>query len=397
MLTPQMPSAPTSLPKAVYALYFAALACLVPFMTLYYQEQGLTGGQIGILAGIIPLITLGSSPFWGGIADATRRHRGVLLLTIAGLWLSVLALYFADGFPAMLAAVIGYAVFIGPIVPIIDNAVLKILGEQKADYGRVRLWGSVGWGLAAVALGPILERAGLAWAFYGCLILMAIAFAVSSRLPVAIDSVRQSYSFGLNLLLRNGRFLLLLFVALVFGIGLGVLLSYQFIYIAELGGSRTLMSLSLAISTFSEIPFWFISSWMLRRMGVSKMIVLALGAAALRMFALAAMQAPWPLLPISLLHGPTFAVIWSAGVAEADNAAPEGLGATAQGLFSAASTGLGAALGGFIGGPAYEAIGFVQLFTLLGWMTVTTMLIYAGFRLVPRWLRRATTAPVRPE
>ena len=48
----------TTRPKAVYALYYAALACLIPFMTLYYQQKGLSGTQIGVLAGIIPLITL---------------------------------------------------------------------------------------------------------------------------------------------------------------------------------------------------------------------------------------------------------------------------------------------------------------------------------------------------
>jgi MFS transporter, PPP family, 3-phenylpropionic acid transporter len=396
-VTPATIRNPATLPKAVYALFFGAVACLVPFMTLYYQQTGLTGGQIGILAGIIPLITLASSPFWGGIADATGRHKGVLLLTIAGLWFSVLILYFADGFTAMLAAVIGYAIFMGPIVPIIDNAVLNILGENKSNYGRVRLWGSVGWGLAVFLLGPLLERAGLSWSFYGFLILMAVTFVVASRLPISISGVRQSYSKGLGFLLRNGRFLLLLFVALIFGIGLGVLLSYQLIYIAELGGSRTLMALSLTISTFSEIPFWFLSSWMLRRMGVSKMIVLALSMASLRMFSLAAMNAPWLVLPISLLHGPTFAVMWSAGVAEADYAAPEGLGATAQGLFSAAATGLGAALGGFIGGPAYEAIGFPLLFNIMGWMTLSAMVIYAAFRLMPRWLKQANLIPQKPE
>ena len=29
----------TTRPKAVYALYYAALACLIPFMTLYYQQK----------------------------------------------------------------------------------------------------------------------------------------------------------------------------------------------------------------------------------------------------------------------------------------------------------------------------------------------------------------------
>ena len=146
--------------KGVYFFYYAALACLVPFMSLYYQEQGLNGTQIGILAGTIPLVTWVSAPFWGGIADARKRHRAVLLLTIAGLWAAVLALYFARSFNGMLATVILYAFFIGPIVPLVDNAVLTLLGDHKAGYGRVRLWGSLGWGLAASLLGALALLAG---------------------------------------------------------------------------------------------------------------------------------------------------------------------------------------------------------------------------------------------
>jgi PPP family 3-phenylpropionic acid transporter len=387
----------TILPKTVYFLYYAALACLVPFMSLYYQQKGLSGGQIGVLAGLIPLITLASSPFWSGIADATHRHRAVLLLTIAGLVGSVFGLLLADGFVGLLLAVIAYAFFVGPIVPIIDNAVLNILGEGRSDYGRVRLWGSVGWGLAALFLGPLLERGGLAWSFYGFFLFMSLNFIASARLPMIISGVRQTYSTSLGILLGKSRFLLLLFVALVFGINLGVLLSFLFLYVDELGGSRTIMALSLTVTTLSEIPFWFLSAVMLRRLGVTKMIVISLAATALRMFALAAIQDPWLILPISLLHGPMFAIMWAAGVAEADASAPAGLGATAQGLFSAASLGLGAALGGFLGGPTYEALGFPALFNILGWLTIATILIFVGFRALPRWTARAEIVKTRAD
>jgi PPP family 3-phenylpropionic acid transporter len=373
-------------PKAIYFLYYAALAGLVPFMSLYYQEKGLNGAQIGVLAGTIPLITWGSAPFWGGIADATRRHRGVLLLAIAGVWAAVLALYFAEAFAGLLAAVIAYAFFIGPIVPLVDNAVLNLLGEAKARYGRIRLWGSLGWALAATLLGPILERAGLAWSFYSFLFFMALTFVVATRLPIHITSAsaRHAYRVGLGVLLRHGRFLLLLFASLVFGVTLGVLLSYQFLYLEELGASRTLMAISLTISTLSEVPFWFISAGLLRRFGASKMIALALAMTTIRNLAMGLMTAPWPVLPISLLHGPSFATMWAAGVADADAAAPPGLGATAQGLFSGMMFGLGSALGGFVGGPAYEAIGFARLFTLLGWLSFATLVIFVAARLLPR-------------
>jgi hypothetical protein len=101
-----------------------------------------------------------------------------------------------------------------------------------------------------------------------------------------------------------------------------------------------------------------------------------------------ALREPWPALPISLLHGPSFAVLWAAGVADADAAAPQGLGATAQGLFGGMMFGLGSALGGFLGGPAAEAIGYAQLYTWLGWLSLAILVLFVAARLAPRGLRR---------
>ncbi len=378
-------------PKAIYFLYYAALACLAPFLTLYYLERGMNGAQIGLLSGIVPLVMWASAPVWGGIADARNRHKAVLLLIIAGAWLSVVALAFATTFATLLITVTAYAFFLGATVSLIDNAVMGILGSRKEMYGRVRLWGSVGWGVAATLLAPVLERAGLAWSFYGFLAINAGTFVVALGLPMSFSTLQHSYATGLGTLARNGRFLLLLFAALVFGLAMGVIQSYLFLFLEELGASRSLMAYTMTITTISEIPFWFVSSALLRRFGTSKMIAFALAITAVRMFSLGVMREAWLALPISLMHGPGFAVIWAAGVADADAAAPQGLGATAQGLFSGMIFGLGSALGGFIGGPAYEALGFPRLFSITGWITLATLIFFVAVRLGPRLGRRSST------
>jgi MFS family permease len=71
---------------------------------------------------------------------------------------------------------------------------------------------------------------------------------------------------------------------------------------------------------------------------------------------------PGIVLVFQMLHGPTFAALWLAGVAYVAEIAPPGLGITAQGLFTGVFMGLGSALGALVGGFLFELVGFSQLF-----------------------------------
>ena len=55
-----------------------------PFIILYFQELGFSGAQIGLLAGMAPLVTMVGAPLWTGLADAKGRHKLIMSLTILG-------------------------------------------------------------------------------------------------------------------------------------------------------------------------------------------------------------------------------------------------------------------------------------------------------------------------
>ena len=356
----------------------------MPFLSLYYQSLGMTGRQIGVLTGVVPLVMMVSAPLWGGLADVTHRHRPSLLLAISGTWAAVLGLSQPVTFSGLLLWVVVYAFFIAAIIPLMDNSVLTLLGAHKAEYGRLRVWGSVGWAVAATLLGPVLQRAGLSWAFYSFLLFMFVTFIVAWQMPVLQGAAGQSYRTGLKMLLATPRFLLLLAVALVYGASLSVYLNYLFLYLETLNASRTLMALSLTTATISELPLWYVTHRLIHRWGVNRMLAIALLAMCIRAFAYALITVPWLVLPINLLHGVSFALLWAAGVASADAIAPPGLGATAQGLFAGTVLGLGASLGAFAGGALYDSIGPVALFQATGVMLVAALLLFAIVRLMPR-------------
>jgi PPP family 3-phenylpropionic acid transporter len=367
--------APLTTARIFYFLFYAAWASLLPFLALYYQGLGLRGGEIGILTGIPPLITLFSAPFWGGLADATNRHRQVLLAIIAGAMLSILALSQGASFWLLLPCIAAYAFFNAPVIPLIDNSVLALLGGRREEYGKQRLWGAVGWGAAAPVTGWLVDKAGIAWSFIVYLVLMCAGFLTARHLHLSQAGLGNSFRRGVGQLLSNRRWLLFLFIVFLNGSGISILTNFLFLYMNELGIEKTVMGLGLTIATVSELPVLFYSGQMLRRLGARGLLIISLAAYVIRAFGYSVVHAPLPVLALQFLHGLTFAAMWAAGVSFAGEIAPPGLGATAQSMFYSTVMGFGGMAGALAGGILLERLGGAGMFRWSGMAVLIGLLL----------------------
>jgi PPP family 3-phenylpropionic acid transporter len=174
-----------TLPFMFYFVYFAASAFSQPFIILYYQELGFSGWQISILAAIIPLVVMISAPFWTGLADIKMRHKLIMSLTIVVSVLVSAVFPLVKSFALMIPLVFLFAFFIAPVISFADSATLSMLAEKKELYGRVRLGGTIGWGVFALVAGLVIETYGLRWAFWGfsLILIFYLADRQSSPLP----------------------------------------------------------------------------------------------------------------------------------------------------------------------------------------------------------------------
>jgi len=205
-------------PFSFYFLYYAAIAAYAPYMVLYFQSANLSGAQIGLLTGITPLITLVSVPFWTGLADKTDKHQLIMSMAMV-VGITVLIIFpFLDTFILIFGMGIVFQAFFSSVIPISDSATMFMLGKQKDIYGRVRLGGTIGFGLTATIAGVLVENNGIKVAFWSAAVLFFIGFLVSQKLQHGKAAKDRSASRQrMGQLLKNPQWIIFLILAFTGG------------------------------------------------------------------------------------------------------------------------------------------------------------------------------------
>ena len=277
-------------PFTFYFLYFAATAALIPFIVLYYQQLGFTGGQIGLLAGMSPLIVMVGAPFWTGVADSTRRHRLVMSLALVVAIVGALVFPLASTFGQVVLLIVVYSFFAAPIGPLSDSATLTMLAGEKDMYGRVRMGGTIGFGLAALIAGLLVQNYGLRLAFWSYATLMFLALLVSQRFVYGRAAPGDSVRGHARDLLTSRRWILFLAMAFACGVGFAAINTYLFAYMRELDASELTMGLALTIATLSELPVLFYANRLLGRFGSFGLLVVGMAVTGIRLLLYAAVS-----------------------------------------------------------------------------------------------------------
>ena len=210
----------------------------------------------------------------------------------------------------------------------------------------------------------------------GYMILMSVGLLVAWNLTVSQVGIGSKFWGGLRSLLSKPSWSLFLFTVFIFGIGSSVINNFLFLYMNDLEASKTLMGLSLAFATISELPILYFSDRLLNRFGAAGMVIFSMSLLVLRLLAYSFIRNPLLVLPIQLLHGPTYSAMWVSGVSLAAKSAPQGMGTTAQGLFSGVLLDLSAAMGAFVGGFLYENVGPITMFRVIGFFVLISIIFF---------------------
>lgn len=363
-------------PFTFYFLYYAAFASLLPYFVLFYQSLGFSGAQIGLLTGVPPLITLFGAPFGTGLADRTQRHKLLMGLGLGMAITVMLILPQVSSFVVVFLLIIAFNFFMSPVGSLTDSATMTMLGEQRAMYGRIRMGGTIGWGISAQIAGFLLVLYGLDILFYVFSGIMLINLFVSRKFSFGVPEERNKNSGTVRMLLKNRRWIIFLASAFLGGIGAFSVASYLSPYLQELGANGGQIGFAFLIATLTELPAFFFGNLLVKRFTAHGLFVIALVSLGIRSILFGLAGNVFLAIVIQGVGGVIFPAMWSAGVAYADENAPAGMKSTAQGLFGSMTFGFGSAVAGFVGGLLLESIGGRGMFMVLG------IVILAGLALI---------------
>lgn len=351
---------------ALIGFYFSAFASLgifLPYFNLYLLHLGLSPGQIGVIAAVPPAVKVLVPAFFGLSADRRGHRRGLIIGMSLATTVAFSFLLGVSSFIGILAVMFAYALVWSPILPLVEATAMETIDRFSLDYGRVRLWGSLGFIAATAAMGVLLDHFVDRIILYGivsCFIAMTSASLGMPR-PAAI---RRSVSITLGSLFRRREPILFYLACLLMQFGHGTYYGFFSIALETRGFSASAIGSLWTVSVMAEVALMYGSRHLLRRMGAVHLFALTFAAALLRWGIMMTAPALTGLVLAQSLHAFSFGAFHIAAVTIIHHSVPPTLRSTGQTLYSSLAYGVGSGLGLLLNGWLYEAWGHQALFAM---------------------------------
>jgi PPP family 3-phenylpropionic acid transporter len=365
-------------PKTISLVWFFCLGgfgVFFPFFSMYLRENaGLTGTQLGAVLAVLPLVGIAAQPMWGSLADRTGLRARVLVLLSLGAAACYTALGVAQGFAAILLATALLAAFSTPLLPTCVSVTLALsAGAGPNAFGRIRVWGTVGFlllvvsfpwlldafqegrDLAAVEGGPSKPGLALMFPVTGALVLIGglVALAIPRSGALALRAHRGDW----RRLVRHGPYVRLLFFALVAYLCLQGPMGMFAVFVRARGGTLESVSQMWILMLLLEIPLIALSGATLARVGARGLLAIGVIAGGLRWAICGfAPDLRW-IYAASLLHGVTVTGLVIGAPLYVEAAIPGRLRSTGQGILAMFGVSIGGISSNLSAGWLLEHLG----------------------------------------
>lgn len=341
-----------------FFLYFAYVGLVSPYASLFFLDRGFSVIEIAVLMSMLQITRIVGPFSWGWLSDYLSDRIRIIRFCACLAAVTFLCIFFLQSYIAFFIWMFVLHTILSSLMPLGESATVHALFKDNSfdkRYGRLRLWGSIGFIAMVLFAGELFQRKGIElYPIVGAVILIFLALN-TFRLHEPKMERRKMVKGELLIVLFNPdvRWFLLSGFFMIFAHA--ALYVFYSLYLADLGYDKFQIGLFWALGVGAEVIFFYFQSKVLSRLDAEVVLQIAFGIGVFRFILIAFFPMTWVLILAQLMHAGTFGAHHSAATKLLQRWFTGPLQARGQALMATVSYGLGGTLGGLVAGWLWEA------------------------------------------
>lgn len=355
-------------------LIYGAQGSYTPYLSSYYQLNGISKLHIGLMSSIGPIVAITIQPLWGYLSDKTGKRKSILqVLSLATAM--VMLLYFLDSRPIILVvASFLYSSFAMAIIPLANAVITKASNKYNFDYARVRIGGPIGHSLMPLLVSYLLSFYNKAM-FIVAIVLYSVLFIVISMMPDEMFEYEVSkHSDTKGKIFDNYEIYYLFALCILNTFGNSVLWTYIGPKVVDMGYSQSIIGILTFILSLGELPVLMLIRRVTKNFQTINIMNFAVTISAIRLL-LASSNSIVLIFICQFIEGLTYMVAFYTAVTYiTKHCKPEKV-SSAQTILVTLESGVGAVLANLLGAYIINNLGINISFRIISLAIIMTMLL----------------------
>jgi len=395
----------------IYLIFWLADALLVPYLGLYYEEQGLTGTQIGTISLAEALVTPVAAILIGLLLSSAKKPLPFIVAMPIGCGVAAAAMFVFGNYAGILLTTIAFYFFRTPYNSAVDRILISRLHDNPASYSVYRCGGSTGYGIGALIAGAVYAAHNckpLFWLYIPVIVATALfTFTIKEKRGTGSPeggpgdgsasaeadgtvakhekkSLKDIFCFdGFTL---NGTTLLIYGSLLLLGLTSASGGKFMAIYIRQQGIDPSITGTMIAFAMIGEISIAFLFPLFAKKLSSIEKFGLGFLFYLIKSCALTyiASLPMWLVLFAQIFGGAAFILLWTAATTMIEDAYPPKTGFVAQTLKSIFYSSIGYGAGCMMLAKFYDNNTLALGYNILVFIAVACTLAYITLSIVQR-------------
>jgi len=340
-----------------FFLYFAYIGLVSPYASLFFLDRGFNVIEIAVLMSMLQVTRIVGPFSWGWLSDYLSNRIGIIRVCACLAALVFLSIFFLHSYISFFIWMFVLHTILSSQMPLGETATIHALYKDNTfdkRYGRLRLWGSIGFITMVLAAGELFQRKGIElYPIVGVIVLFALALTTFCLHEPKMER-RKMVKGELWVVLLNPdvRWFLISGFFMIFAHA--ALYVFYSLYLANLGYDKFQIGLFWALGVAAEVIFFYFQNKVLSRLDAEVILQGTFGIGVIRFILIAFLPITSVLILAQLMHAATFAAHHSAATKLLQRWFTGPLQARGQAVMATVSYGLGGTMGGLCAGWIWD-------------------------------------------